>query len=82
MLNKRAAALSVFGAVTLVTAHAQTFTTLAAFDGSNGASPILTSLVQGLDGNLYGNTQYGGLHVPRKEVLAVGQFSRLLLPAR
>jgi uncharacterized repeat protein (TIGR03803 family) len=39
---------------------AQTFTTLANFDGSNGQFP-LGDLVQGPDGNFYGTTQNGGL---------------------
>ena len=36
-----------------------TFTTLASFDGTNGASPE-AGLVQGADGNFYGTTTYGG----------------------
>ncbi|HLW85762.1 MAG TPA: choice-of-anchor tandem repeat GloVer-containing protein, partial [Candidatus Sulfotelmatobacter sp.] len=40
-------------------APAQTFTTLADFDGANGASPG-SSLVQGTDGDLYGTTEHGG----------------------
>jgi uncharacterized repeat protein (TIGR03803 family) len=39
---------------------AQTFTTLAVFDGTNGASPEFVSLVQGVDGNFYGTTGTGG----------------------
>jgi uncharacterized repeat protein (TIGR03803 family) len=39
---------------------AQTFTTLVNFDGLNGYSPENVSLVQGLDGNFYGMTIYGG----------------------
>src|ERR1700747_1396597 len=38
---------------------AQTYTTLASFDGSNGKFPG-SQLVQGLDGNLYGTTDTGG----------------------
>jgi uncharacterized repeat protein (TIGR03803 family) len=38
---------------------ADTFTTIAAFDGLNGASPS-ASLVQGLNGNFYGTTESGG----------------------
>lgn len=40
-------------------ADAQTFTTLATFNGINGQSPT-GSLVQGLDGNFYGTTAEGG----------------------
>jgi len=38
---------------------AQTFTTLADFNQTNGAAPVET-LTQGIDGNLYGTTLYGG----------------------
>lgn len=37
-----------------------TFTTLASFDGTNGANPY-SSLIQGSDGNFYGTTIFGGL---------------------
>ena len=40
--------------------HAQTYTTLATFDGTHGGNPDLMTLVQGFDGNLYGTTLYGG----------------------
>lgn len=40
--------------------HADTFTTLVIFNGSNGATPVDTPLVQGVDGNLYGTTLGGG----------------------
>src|SRR5258706_2209558 len=43
-------------------AHAQTFTTLANFSGSNGSSPLFAPLIQGLDGNLYGTASAGGAH--------------------
>jgi uncharacterized repeat protein (TIGR03803 family) len=39
---------------------AQTFTTLASFNGTDGATPYYGALVQGLDGNLYGMTNSGG----------------------
>src|SRR5271163_946397 len=41
-------------------AHAQTFTTLVEFDQSNGANPRFGTLVQGVDGNFYGSTYFGG----------------------
>jgi uncharacterized repeat protein (TIGR03803 family) len=40
---------------------AQTLTTLASFSGSNGANPQST-LIQGIDGSLYGTTSVGGAH--------------------
>lgn len=40
--------------------NAQTFTTLVSFDGTDGAEPTYGYLAQGVDGNLYGTTLYGG----------------------
>ena len=42
-----------------ITAPAQTFTTLASFNGTNGSGPA-ASLFQGNDGNFYGTTYIGG----------------------
>jgi hypothetical protein len=39
-----------------IASPAQTFTTIAAFDRTNGFFPN-GALIQGLDGNLYGTTQ-------------------------
>jgi hypothetical protein len=36
------------------------FRTLTSFNVSNGDDPYLGSLLQGIDGNLYGTTEYGG----------------------
>jgi len=36
------------------------FSTLASFDGTDGAGPFLMSLVRGTDGNFYGTTAAGG----------------------
>jgi uncharacterized repeat protein (TIGR03803 family) len=46
-------------AATAIAAPAQTYTTLASFDGANGALPW-AALVQGTDGNFYGTTAGGG----------------------
>lgn len=42
-------------------AFAQTFNTLASFDGVNGSNPFYGSLVQGRNGNYYGTTKLGGM---------------------
>ena len=54
------ACLTFFCAVEPISSSAQTLTTLASFDNSNGASPV-ASLIQAADGNFYGTTQNGGL---------------------
>jgi uncharacterized repeat protein (TIGR03803 family) len=46
-------------AATVMASQAQTFTTLASFNGANGAYPE-ASLIQGLNGNFYGTTFEGG----------------------
>ena len=45
--------------ITAIAMHAQTFTTLVNFAGTDGINP-LTSLIQGSDGNFYGTTMSGG----------------------
>jgi uncharacterized repeat protein (TIGR03803 family) len=52
-------AIFVLCAATAAAVHAQTLTTLASFDGTNGAGPI-AGLVQGAGGRLYGTTIGGG----------------------
>jgi uncharacterized repeat protein (TIGR03803 family) len=67
-LTKRSVAIRaavVLAAVTFslaVCAQAQTFTTLANFDGANGGYASHGPLVQATDGNYYGTTQSGGRH--------------------
>lgn len=53
--------LGVLCAVTAIASPAQTLTTLANFNGTDGASPR-GALVQGFDGNFYGVTVVGGAH--------------------
>lgn len=43
---------------TAIASHAQTFTTLHEFAPTKGDSP--STLIEGIDGNLYGTTAYGG----------------------
>src|SRR5580700_9041713 len=56
---KEAFAIALFCAATAIAAQSQTFTALVDFEASNGYVPT-ASLVQGLDGNLYGTTSQGG----------------------
>jgi len=49
-----------FCAVSALASSAQTFTTMRSFDGTDGQNPLLGPLVQGLNGNFYGTTLYGG----------------------
>ncbi len=58
-LSRIACLAIVFMIAATVAASAQTFTTIANLDGKNGENP--GSLVQGLDGNLYGITETGGI---------------------
>ena len=48
--------MCVFCAAGVIGISAQSFTSLVSFDQTNGAHPYYGSLVQGIDGNLYGTT--------------------------
>jgi len=60
MCWKRAGALLLLLAVATMASLAQTFATLANFDGTNGWDPYYGSLVQATNGDLYGTTGNGG----------------------
>jgi hypothetical protein len=57
-LLKKAGSVCALCVATTIVAHAQTFTTLHSFDGTDGQGP--SSLIQGTDGNFYGVTSSGG----------------------
>jgi uncharacterized repeat protein (TIGR03803 family) len=52
-------AILLLNAATVISAPAQTFTSLDSFDSTDGANPSLMTLAQGPDGNFYGTTFYG-----------------------
>jgi uncharacterized repeat protein (TIGR03803 family) len=52
--------LLALGLATAIPSRAQTFTTLASFDETDGVDPWNASLTQGRDGNLYATTTEGG----------------------
>lgn len=49
-----------FSFLAALVANAQTYTTLATFNGANGDGPYYGALVQGANGNFYGTTTTGG----------------------
>jgi uncharacterized repeat protein (TIGR03803 family) len=56
----RVFAVLVLCAAAAIASPAQTFNTLVIFNATNGEDPF-DALVQGVDGNLYGTTVYGGI---------------------
>jgi uncharacterized repeat protein (TIGR03803 family) len=54
--------LCVFCFVTAIASRAQTFTTLASFNFTNGYMPWSITLIQGTDENFYGTTTGGGAY--------------------
>lgn len=59
--SKTVCMAALFCAVSVVASHAQTFTSLVHFKGTNGMDPA-AALIQGPDGNFYGTTNQGGLN--------------------
>jgi uncharacterized repeat protein (TIGR03803 family) len=58
--NACKAAALLLSATMAIAAPAQIVNTLLSFDVTDGQSPYFVTLVQGLDGNFYGTTLYGG----------------------
>jgi uncharacterized repeat protein (TIGR03803 family) len=69
----------VIGALAVSGSAAQTFTTLLSFDGISGVAPQGGSLVQGLNGNYYGTTYFGGGYAYGTvfEITAAGKLTTL-----
>jgi uncharacterized repeat protein (TIGR03803 family) len=62
-LSKVTCVVSMFCIAASIASPAKTiFTSLVSFDVTNGSSPYFVSLVQGIDGNFYGTTAYGGAY--------------------
>jgi uncharacterized repeat protein (TIGR03803 family) len=59
-LLKMAIVVFAFCVATAIASPAQTFSSLASFDGTDGAAPEYSSPVQGTNGDLYGTTDQGG----------------------
>jgi uncharacterized repeat protein (TIGR03803 family) len=55
-------AMTLLFVVTSIASASVTYKDLVNFDTTNGQNPIQTTLVQGIDGDLYGTTEYGGVY--------------------
>jgi uncharacterized repeat protein (TIGR03803 family) len=65
-LSRWGTAWAVFllsAATAIASASAPKFKSILSFGGSNGLGPNFMSVVQGLDGNLYGTTEFGGQYL-------------------
>jgi uncharacterized repeat protein (TIGR03803 family) len=60
-LGKIASIIAVFCVATAVASSAQTFTSVASFDGTDGSDVSYGPLVQGTNGDLYGAAMMGGV---------------------
>jgi len=60
--TKKTLLLAMLCVVTSIASAQVTFNTLLDFDGANGQNPVDVTLVQGIDGDLYGTTEYGGAY--------------------
>lgn len=54
--------ITLFSVAAAGVAQAQTFTRLTKFNGVDGAWPTYGSLIQGMDGDFYGTTSFGGVN--------------------
>ncbi|HTW60002.1 MAG TPA: choice-of-anchor tandem repeat GloVer-containing protein [Terriglobales bacterium] len=78
-LGKIACVVAACCVATAVASPAQTVATIASFNGTNGQDPKYGPLVQGLNGNYYGTTLYGGGHENGNvfEISAAGKVTNL-----
>ena len=61
-MAKMACAVFLLCVATVIAAPAQTFSSISSFNGTDGQTPMSEGLVQGLDGDLYGTTEFGGTY--------------------
>jgi uncharacterized repeat protein (TIGR03803 family) len=73
---KRAWAVFVLCAMTVIALPAQTFTSLFSFDGAYGIEPF-GALVQATNGDLYGTTLYGGVNCTQSQAGSCGTVFKI-----